>query len=335
MNKYGQLSFCDLETSNRKRTGKRAEFLKTMDDIIPWKAWVEMIEPYYPSGKRGRPVKDIETMLRMYMLQCWFNLSDEGVEDAIYDSLAMTSFMRINYLEEQVPDATTLLKFRHLLEEHKIGAAIFEDVKNRLEKAGLLMHGGTIVDATIISAPSSTKNATGTRDPEMHQTKKGNQWYHGMKVHTGVDAGTGYVHTITGTAANVHDSTEAHKLIREDDYVVYGDSGYLGVPDQAVVKNDEHLSKIEYVLNKRPSSLKMAKDYKGFNWDKYEERKKSSVRSKVEHPFLIVKNQFKYRKTAYKGLDKNMNRFHVLFALSNLAMCSRAGRTEEFCACIG
>ena len=160
MNKYGQLSFCDLETSNRKRTGKRAEFLKTMDDIIPWKAWVEMIEPYYPTGKRGRPVKDIETMLRMYMLQCWFNLSDEGVEDAIYDSLAMTSFMRINYLEEQVPDATTLLKFRHLLEKNKIGAAIFEDVKNRLEKAGLLMHGGTIVDATIIEAPSSTKNAS-------------------------------------------------------------------------------------------------------------------------------------------------------------------------------
>lgn len=197
-----------------------------MDAIIPWEAWIEMIRPYYPSGKRGRPVRGIETMLRMYLLQIWFNLSDVGVEEAIYDSYAMKSFMRLDFYSEQVPDSTTLLKFRHLLEQHQIGEKIFADLKERLDKSGLLMHGGTIVDATIIHAPSSTKNAKAERDKEMHQVKKGNQWYFGMKVHAGVDAGTGFVHTITGTAANVHDSQEISKLIRRDDEVVYGDSGY-------------------------------------------------------------------------------------------------------------
>lgn len=223
------------------------------------------------------------------------------------------------------------MKFRHLIEAHKIGEQIFNDVKERLEKAGLIMHGGTIVDATIIAAPSSTKNASGERDSEMHQTKKGNQWYFGMKVHSGVDAGTGYVHTITGTSANVHDSAEAYKLIREDDTVMYGDSGYLGVQNQDVVKNDEHLSKVAFVVNKRPSSLKITDAYEGINWDKNIENRKSSVRSKVEHPFLIVKKQFGYAKTVYKGIEKNMNRFSVLFASANLLMCARSGRTNEFC----
>ena len=223
------------------------------------------------------------------------------------------------------------MKFRHLIESHKIGEQIFNDVKERLEKAGLIMHGGTIVDATIIAAPSSTKNASGERDPEMHQTKKGNQWYFGMKVHSGVDADTGYVHTITSTSANVHDSAEAYKLIREDDTVMYGDSGYPGVQNQDVVKNDEHLSKVAFVVNKRPSSLKITGAYEGINWDKNIENRKSSVRSKVEPPFLIVKKQFGYAKTVYKGIEKNMNRFSVLFASANLLMCARSGRTNEFC----
>ena len=221
-----QITFTDVEYGNRKKTTKREEFLNKMEEIIPWKAWVEMIRPYYPKGEHGRPVRGIETMLRMYLMQTWFNLSDEGTEDAIYDSYAMRSFLGINFMTEQVPDATTLLKFRHLLEKHNIGEKIFTDIRDRLEESGLLMHGGTIVDATIISAPSSTKNRTGTRDPEMHQTKKGNQWYHGMKVHAGVDAGT--------------------------------------------------------------------------------------------------------RKVAYRGIAKNMNRFHVLFGCANLLMCIRAGRTEQF-----
>ena len=327
----GQLSFSDMEYSLRKRQGKKEAFLNRMEEIIPWDSWIQIIAPYYPSGNHGRPVKGIETMLRMYLLQDWFNLSDEGVEDAIYDSYAMRKFMKINFMHEQVPDATTLLKFRHLLEEHNIGDAIFKDVNDRLEKAGLIMHGGTIVDATIIAAPSSTKNAKGERDPEMHQTKKGNQWYHGMKVHAGVDAGTGYLHTITGTAANVHDSTDASKLIRNDDEIMYGDSGYLGVPAQNAIKQDEHHKNMKFEINKRPSSLKTSDDYNGINWDKKMEHDKSSVRCKVEHAFLIVKNTFGYSKVAYKGIKKNMNRFNFLFASANLLMCSRAGRTAEFC----
>lgn len=326
-----QQTFSDIEYSNRRRKTKREEFLDSMDEMIPWDYWVSIIKPYYPSGKRGRPPKSIETMLRMYLMQNWFNLSDEGIEDAIYDSYAMRSFMHLDFLTEQVPDATTLLHFRHLIEENKIGKRIFDDVKSRLEKAGLIMHGGSIVDATIIAAPSSTKNKEGKRDPEMHQTKKGNQWYHGMKVHSGVDAGSGYVHTITGTPANVHDIDETVKLVREDDHVVYGDSGYSGIGKRDEIKNDDHLSKVEFRINLRPSSIKVPDTYKGTNWDKEIENRKSSTRCKVEHPFLIVKRQFGYAKVAYRGIAKNMNRFHILFASTNLVMCARAGRSKEFC----
>lgn len=322
-----QMTLGDIEYASRKKITRREEFLQAMDAIIPWADWIEMIRPHYPSGRRGRPVRGIETMLRMYLLQVWFNLSDVGVEDAIYDSYAMRTFMKLNFLSEQVPDATTLLKFRHLLEKHKIGEQIFEDLKLRLDKAGLLMHGGTIVDATIIHAPSSTKNAKGKRDEEMHQVKKGNQWYFGMKVHAGVDAGTGFVHTITGTAANVHDSQQISDLIRPDDEVVYGDSGYLGASEQEAIRTNEDFSKIEFRINKRPSSLKIRDCYEGENWDKKIERNKSSVRCKVEHPFLIVKRYFGYCKVAYKGIAKNMNRFNILFACANLLMCIRAKRS--------
>jgi len=326
-----QQTLSDIEYSNRRKKTRREEFLESMDQIIPWDHWVGMIRKYYPSGKRGRPTRGIETMLRMYLMQNWFNLSDVGIEDAIYDSYAMRNFMRIDFLTEQVPDATTLLKFRHLLEEHQIGEKIFADVKERLEKAGLIMHGGTIVDASIIAAPSSTKNQSGKRDEEMHQTKKGNQWYFGMKVHSGVDAGSGYVHTITGTAASVHDSAEAVKLIRKDDRVVYGDSGYLGINKHEEFKADEHLSSIDYRINVRPSSVKTPDSYQGINWAKGMENRKSSTRCKVEHPFLIVKRQFGYGKVVYRGLAKNMNRFNVLFASANLLMCIRANRAEAFC----
>lgn len=288
----------------------------------------------FPDGKRVRPPKKIETMLRMYLMQSWFSLSDEGIEDAIYDSYAMRSFMCIDFLSEQVPDATTLLNFRHLIEENKIGEQLFADVNARLEKAGLMLHGGTIVDATLIAAPSSTKNKKKARDPEMHSTKKGNQWHFGMKVHAGVDSGSGYVHTITGTAANVHDINEAASLIRKDDEVVYGDSGYLGIEKREEIQNDDHFSQVEYRINQRPSSLKM-KICDGINWGKVIEHGKSSVRCKVEHPFLIVKRLFGYAKTAYRGIAKNMNRFHILFASANLLMCSRAGRQREFISCKG
>lgn len=326
-----QQTFTDIEYSRRKKKTHREEFLDTMDQMIPWKDWIALIEPYYPSGKRGRPTRGIETMLRMYLMQNWFNLSDAAMEDTIYDSYAMRSFMHLDFYKEHVPDATTLLKFRHLLEEYHIGEQIFADVNARLEKAGLIMHGGTIVDATIINAPSSTKNREGKRDPEMHQTKKGNQWYHGMKIHSGVDAGSGYVHTITATAANVHDIEEATKLIREDDEVMYGDSGYSGMLKRPEVKEDEHLSKMEYRTNARPGSIKMPDSYQGIQWDKNIENRKSSTRCKVEHPFLIVKRQFGYAKAVYRGLTRNFNRFNVLFASANMIMCARAGRQQDFC----
>ena len=326
-----QQTLSDIEYSNRKRKTKREEFLGAMEEIIPWKDWVDMIRPYYPSGKRGHPPKDIEVMLRMYLMQNWFNLSDEGVEDEIYDSYAMRSFMHIDFLTQQVPDATTLLHFRHLIEENSLGEKIFNDVRERLDKAGLIMHGGTVVDATLIAAPKSTKNREGKRDPQMHQTKKGNEWHFGMKIHSGVDAGSGYVHTITGTSANIHDIVETSKLIREDDTVVYGDSGYTGAMKRPEFQKDAHLSAIELRINVRPSSIRVPKSYQGINWDRQIENRKSSTRARVEHPYLIVKNYFGYKKAVYRGIRKNLNRFHVLFASANLVMCFRAGRGRDFC----
>ena len=332
-----QLTFSDIEYSGRKKVTQKEKFLHTMEEIIPWEAWIKKIKPHYPTGKRGRPTRGIEVMLRMYLLQVWFNLSDAGLEDAIYDSYAFQRFIGINFLEEQVPDATTLLKFRHLLEEHGLCKALFEDIVVRLDKAGLMMHGGTIVDATIIHSTPSTKNKSGERDPEMHQTKKGKQWYHGMKVHTGVDAGTGFVHTIEGTAANVSDVSMTSELIREDDEVVYGDSGYLGAEKRDEIQNNERTENLDFRINLRPSQLKTTgKNYNGFCWDRWIEYRKSSIRSKVEHPFLIVKRQFGYCKTAYRGIAKNMNRFYMLFGCANLVMCIRADRTEAFrSVCLG
>lgn len=320
-----QMTFGDLEHAGRKRITKREKFLDTMDEIIPWDEWCILIEPYYYPGKRGRKPRGIETMLRMYLLQIWFSLSDEGVEEAVCDSYAMKKFMKIDFLSEQVPDATTLLKFRHIIEEAGLGKAMFDALNDLFDRCGVIMHGGTIVDATIIAAAPSTKNKTGERDPEMHQTKKGNQWYFGMKAHIGVDAGSGLVHTVTATAASVHDITETASLVRDGDTFVYGDSGYLGIEKRDEVKDDDHLSKIDWIIARKPSHIK-GLDAKA-SWEKNIESRKASVRSKVEHPFLIVKRQFGCRKAIYRGIKKNLNRLHMAFACANLVMCSRAGRT--------
>ena len=316
----------EIEYGMRKRTTKRDEFLRIMDQSIPWDEWVAYIVPYYPEGKRGRPPMGIEKMLRMYLLQCWFNLSDEGLEDAIYDSYAMRTFMGVNFFDEQVPDATTLLKFRHLLEKHNIGKVFFDAIVRALAERGHMMRGGSIVDATLISAPSSTKNEKKERDPEMHQTKKGNEWHFGMKCHVGVDAGSGYVHSLETTAANEHDITVAAQLIRKDDEVVYGDSGYIGIEKRDEVKSSPHLSTVEYRINRRHKSVQRMPEG-CIDWEKQIERRKSSVRSKVEHPFLIVKRYFGFAKTVYRGLAKNTHRLHTLFASTNLLMCIRAGRS--------
>ena len=314
-----QMSFTDLEYGNRRRVSRRERFLTAMDEAIPWDVWVGLIEPFYYVGARGRKPKPLETMLRMYLLQVWFSLSDEGVEDAVYDSYAMRRFLKLDFSKEQVPDATTLLHFRHLLEEHDLGAALFAAQNDVFDAQGWIMRGGSIVDATIIAAPSSTKNATGSRDPEMHQTKKGNQWYFGMKAHIGVDAGTGYVHSVTATAANVHDLDQAGKLIRDDDEVVYADAGYQGINNRPEVTGDQHLSGVEFRVAARKGRLKTMPAP-----DRAAEARKAGVRAKVEHPFLIVKRDFGFTKTRYRGIAKNRNHLHVLFASANWLMRARA-----------
>jgi len=320
-----QETFTDLEYSFRKKKTKREEFLEIMDEIIPWDEWVDVIVPYYPGGKRGRPPMGIERMLRMYLLQIWFNLSDPATEDAIYDSYAMRKFAGIDFMTENVPDETTLCKFRHLLEENGLNKLFFDAINRVMVDSGHMMKGGTIVDATIINAPSSTKNAEKARDPEMHQTKKGNEWRFGMKCHIGVDAGSGLIHTLEVTAANEHDVTIASRLIREDDEVVYGDSGYLGIQKRSEVRDDAHLSTIDYRINRRPHSLPEVSD-NAIDWERLIEYRKSSVRCKVEHAFRIIKCQFGYTKTRYRGLKKNGNRLYAMFACANLYVLAKAGR---------
>jgi IS5 family transposase len=241
------------------------------------------------------------------------------VEDAIYDSYAMRRFMGLDFGVEQVPDATTLLHFRHLLEKHQLGEKLLAAQNEIFDQQGWIMRGGSIVDATIIAAPSSTKNATGERDPEMHQTKKGNQWYFGMKAHIGVDAGTGYVHSVTCTAANVHDLDETASLVRADDEVVYADAGYQGVHKRPDIAADAHLSQVQFRVAARKGALKTMPGP-----DRQAEARKASVRAKVEHPFLIVKRDFGFTKTRYRGLAKNLNHLHMLFASANWLMRARA-----------
>ena len=321
-----QGTFTDIEYSFRKKKTKREEFLEIMNEIIPWDEWVDIIEPYYPKGKRGRPPMGIEKMLRMYLLQIWFNLSDPATEDAIYDSYAMRKFTGIDFMKDTVPDETTLCKFRHLLEANGLNKLFFDAITRVMVKTGHIMKGGSIVDATIIDAPSSTKNADKARDPEMHQTRKGNEWRFGMKCHAGVDAGSGLVHTITVTPANRHDITQAAKLIREDDEVVYGDSGYLGIEKREEIKGDEHLSGIDFRIARRPKSLPKVSD-NAYDWERYIEHRKASVRCKVEHVFRIIKCQFGYKKVRYRGLKKNENRLYALFTSANLYALASHGRS--------
>ncbi len=312
-----QQNFTDMEYTNRRRTTKREAFLEKMDAILPWENWVALVAPYYPDGKRGRKPVEIEQMLRMTMLQVWFNLSDEGIEDAIYDSYAMKSFMGIDFSAgEQVPDATTLCKFRKLLNEHGLQKKFFEQVQELLARERKLVSGGTIVDATIINAPDSTKTREKQRDPEMHSVKKNNKWYFGIRAHVGVDPVHGFVHTVVSTAANEVECKVAPRLLRPDDTVVYGDAGYL--------KMDRYVTdgvKREYRINRQRGTFK--RHYgNGLSW-KYEkelEKRKSSVRCKVEYVFHIVKDIFHWRKTRYKGIYKNDCHAHLLFASANLYM---------------
>ena len=318
-----QTTFSDIEDASRRRTTKREIFLRQMDEAIPWNDLVTLIKPYYYEGKRGRRPMGIERMLRMYFLQLWFNLSDEGVEDAIYDSRAFSEFLGISFgLGDQVPDATTLLKFRRIIESKGLAEEILSRINAMLESQGVIMRGGTIVDATFVEAPSSTKNASGARDPEAHQAKKGNNWHFGYKAHIGVDAGSGLVHTVVTTPANVADISQAHALIRPDDDFAYADSGYTGVEKRPEIADDERLSQVKWNVASKPSSIKGAR---GLAVEHHIESRKASVRAKVEHAFQIVKRQFGYGRCRYRGLAKNASALTMLFALANVAMWTRAG----------
>lgn len=310
-----QQNFTDIEYSNRRRTTKREAFLEKMDAILPWEKWAALVEPYYPDGKQGRRPVEIEKMLRMIMLQAWFNLSDEGVEDAIYDSYAMKTFMGIDFSAgEQVPDATTLCKFRKLLNEHSLQKEFFAQIQQLLSKEGKLVSGGTIVDATIVEAPPSVKNRDKQRDPEMHSTKKNTKWYFGMRVHIGTDPYYGFVHDVVSTAANEAENKVAPKLLREDDRVVYGDAGYLGM-DKYVTDGIDR----EYKINRQRGTFKRHYgDGLAWQYERVLEKRKSRVRCKVEHVFHIVKDIFRWRKLRYRGIHKNDCYAHLLFASANM-----------------
>lgn len=291
------------------KTTRRAAFLAEMNRVVPWRELCTLIEPFYPKAGNGRPPIGLERMLRIYFLQQWFNLSDPAVEEALYDSLAMRSFVGIDLGREPVPDETTACKFRHLLEKHEIGRQLFEQVHVHLEKQGIKVSKGTIVDATIISAPSSTKNASGERDPDMHQTKKGNQWYFGMKAHIGVDSKTKLIHAVVATAANVADSTILPDLLHGDETRVWGDQAYKGKTEviREHAPNARDFTNRRYRFKKRIDEVQRAKN-----------RTKSKIRSRVEHVFGVIKGVFGFVKVRYRGLDKNANRLFATCALANL-----------------
>lgn len=316
-----QTTFSDAEFTHKKKQTRRDRFLSEIEAVTPWPSLVAALLPYYPKGEgRGRPPVGLERMLRMYIAQQCFGLSDEGIEDAIYDSQAIRGFVGIDLTHESAPDATTLLKFRRLLEKHDLTRRIFDEINGHLASKGLMMREGTIVDATLIAAPPSTKNRDEKRDPEMHQSKKGKNWFFGMKAHIGVDAKSGLTHTLVTTAGNVSDVTQTHNLLHGDETMVFGDAGYQGAD-----KRPENADKavIWHIAMKRSVRKAMKKNPLGRAREKLE-KAKASVRAKVEHPFHVLKNLFKHRKTRYRGLAKNTAQLHTLFAFANLVL---AGRT--------
>lgn len=317
-----QISFSEIEFAGKKKQTKKEIFLNAMEELIPWEEWLALIEPYYPKAGNGRPPRDMGAMLRMYLVQNWFHLSDEATEDAVYDIQSIRQFIGINLSEESVPDATTLLHFRHMLEEHGLSKKMFHAIKNALKYSGYMMTEGTIVDATIITAPSSTKNIDKSRDPEMKSTKKGTNYYFGMKCHIGADAESGFVHTLETTTANEADVTAAHKLLHGEEVLMYGDSAYIGSEKREEFANKPDLS---HQTSKRKSSVNKLPYCQRTDEIRFHEKEKSRIRAKVEFPFHIVKNLFKFKKTVYRGLKKNTARLYMLFALANLYMCKLKG----------
>jgi len=296
------------------KTTKREKFLAEMDQIVPWGELCRLIAPKYPKAGDGRPPKDLEMMLRIYFLQQWFNLSDPGVEEALYDSVSMRRFVGVDLGDAPAPDESTVLRFRHLLEQHNLGVKLFQQVHRHLQAQGIKVGTGTIVDATIIAAAPSTKNKEKKRDPDMHQTKKGNQWHFGMKAHFGVDSKTKVIHAVAATPAHVHDATCLPELLHGQETRVWGDSAYQG--QREVIRKQAPKAKDfthrRYRYKDRVDEAERAKN-----------RTKSRVRAKVEHAFFVLKRVFGFVKTRYRGLEKNAHRLFVSCALANLYLMRR------------
>ena len=306
-------SSLDLNLSNKK-TRKR-EFLLEMDSVVPWAALVELIAPYYPEGRNGRPPFALETMLRVHFMQQWFTLSDPAMEEAFFDVPLYREFAKLD-AHGRLPDESTILRFRHRLEEHKLAEQILATVNELLTSKGLLLKVGTAVDATLIAAPTSTKNKDKARDPEMHSSKKGNQWYFGMKAHIGVDAETGLVHTVRSTAGHVHDINEGNSLLHGQEQVVFADAGYQGIEKRPDAKADV----IWHIAMRPGKRKKLDKTHEADAMLDQAEKLKAGIRAKVEHPFRVIKRQFGHVKVRYRGLKKNTQQLMTLFALSNLWM---------------
>lgn len=321
-----QKSLADGSFEKYRKKTRREQFLDEMEIIIPWKELTEVIDPFYPKSEGpGRPTKGVERMLRIYFMQHWFALSDPGAEEALYESRCMRLFAGIDLGEEPVPDETTILNFRHLMERHNLGDELFRIVNEYLAENGMKVNRGTIVDATIINAPSSTKNKDKARDPEMHQTKKGNQWYFGMKAHIGVDSRSKLIHSVVVTAANIHDSQVLEDLLHGEETRLWGDSAYAG--QKEVLRT--HAPKAKDFTQKKGSRHHSLSDE-----DLSRNRTKSKVRSKVEHVFHVMKRQFGFTKVRYRGLEKNAHHLFVSCALINLALAKRRllRLSQEQCA---
>lgn len=311
-----QISFSDAEYAGKRKKTRREVFLEEMELVVPWKALLKLIEPHYPVAGRGRRPYPLDSMLRVHLMQNWFALSDPAMEEALYEIASLRSFAQLS-LNEAIPDETTILNFRHLLEESDLAEDILKAVNAHLSRKGLLLKRGSIVDATIIAAPSSTKNAEGKRDPDMHQTKKGEQWFFGMKAHIGVDADSGLVHTVTTTAANESDVEQVADLLHGKEEHVWGDSGYRGA--QARVNREE----LQWHIAARPSDIARMPEGRARKRVQKQEHRKASIRAKVEHPFRVIKRQFGLVKVRFRGLAKNTAHVVTLFALSNLWMARK------------
>ena len=307
-----------LGTSS-KRTRKR-EFLDEMERVVPWGELVALIAPYMPEGRRGRPPFAVEAMLRIHFMQQWFTLSDPAMEEALHYVPLFRDFAGLGGWDQRLPDESTILRFRHLLEEHQLSAQILATINELLQAKGLLLRAGTVVDATLIAAPSSSKNASGQRDPEMHQSKKGKQWYFGMKAHIGVDVDSGLVHTVRGTAGNVSDVVQAASLLHGQEVDAFGDAGYQGAD-----KRPDAKAGVRWHIAMRPGKRRaLDKSRLVDELSDQLERIKARIRAKVEHPFRVIKRQFGHVKVRYRGLKKNTAQLHTLFALSNLWMARKA-----------